>query len=109
VVLTFLGTLQIAVPTDFYSLLWILIAIFIIGAIIIVVLGFLFAFPIALLSALLVWVLTGGLSGGGDLFLTAVTFLAVALISAIAGSVWRATAHRHEHHHEHEHVHDHVD
>lgn len=61
----FLTALQIAIPTDFYSLLWILIVIFIIGIIIIVVLGFLFAFPIALLAALLVWVLTGGLSGGG--------------------------------------------
>jgi hypothetical protein len=54
-------------------------------------------------------VLTGGLSDGGDLFLTAVTFLVVAIISAIIGRVWRAsykTEHRHEHGHEHEHNHE---
>jgi membrane protein implicated in regulation of membrane protease activity len=108
--LTFLTALQIAIPTDFTSLLWILIILVIIALVIIVILGFLFAFPVAFLAALLVWVLTGGLSGGGDLFLTAVTFLVVAIISAVIGRAWRATAHRghtHEHEHTNEREHEH--
>jgi membrane protein implicated in regulation of membrane protease activity len=110
--LTFWSALQIAIPTDPTQLLILLLVIVIIGIIIIAVIGFLIAFPIAALAAILVWVLTGGLSGGGDLFLTAVTFLVVALVSAIIGRVWRAssrTGHSHKHTHEHEHEHEHVD
>lgn len=110
--MSFLSALQIAIPTDPTQLLWLLIILLIIGLIIIVVLGFLFAFPIAALAAILVWFLTGG-----DLFLTGVTFLVVALISAAIGRIWRAstrtTDHTHEHTHEHsdshEHDHEHVD
>ena len=106
--MTFLSALQIVIPTDFNTLLWILIILVIIGLIAIVVIGFLFAFPIAALAAILVWFLTGG-----DLFLTAVTFLVVALISAVIGRIWRATYHTTEHAHEHEHEneyeHEHVD
>ncbi len=107
--MTFLSALQIAIPTDPTTLLWILIILIIIGLIAIVVIGFLFAFPIAALAAILVWFLTGG-----DLFWTAITFLVVALISAAVGRIWRATyrtGHTHEHveEHEHEHEHEHVD
>jgi membrane protein implicated in regulation of membrane protease activity len=70
----------------------------------IVVLGFLFAFPIAALAAILVWFLTGG-----DLFLTGLTFLVVALISAAIGRIWRGTRHTHDHDHAHEHADEHVD
>jgi membrane protein implicated in regulation of membrane protease activity len=99
----FLSALQIAIPTDPTSLLWLLIILLIIGLIAIVVLGFLFAFPIAALAAILVWFLTGG-----DLFLTGLTFLVVALISAVIGRIWRATSrHNHDHRHTNEHVHDH--
>ena len=75
----------------------------IIALIAIVVIGFLFAFPIAALAAILVWFLTGG-----DLFWTAVTFLVVALISAAIGRIWQATyrtKHTHEHHEKNEHEH----
>jgi membrane protein implicated in regulation of membrane protease activity len=100
-----LNILQIAIPTDPTTLLWLLIILLIIGLIAIVVLGFLFAFPIAALAAILVWFLTGG-----DLFWTAVTFVVVALISAVIGRIWRATYRSDRGHvHEHEHVHDHVD
>jgi membrane protein implicated in regulation of membrane protease activity len=107
----FLSALQIAVPTDPTSLLWLLIIFLIIGLIAIVVLGFLFAFPIAALAAIAVFFLTGG-----DLFLTGVTFLVVALITAAIGRIWRASAHTHElehthgeHQHTHDHNHDHDD
>ena len=92
------------IPTDPTSLLWLLIILLIIGLIAIVVLGFLFAFPIAALAAILVWFLTGG-----DLFLTGLTFVIVALISAAIGRIWRATYRTRDHVHEHEHEHEHVD
>ena len=105
--MSILTALQIAIPTDPNTLLWILIILIIIGLIAIVVIGFLFAFPIAALAAILVWFLTGG-----DLFWTAITFLVVALISAAVGRVWRGTSHTHEAEHTHEHAHadehDHV-
>jgi membrane protein implicated in regulation of membrane protease activity len=102
----FLSVFQIAIPTDPTSLLWLLIILLIIGLVAIVVLGFLFAFPIAALAAILVWFLTGG-----DLFLTGLAFLVVALISAAIGRIWRGTRHTHDHDHahEHEHAHEHVD
>ncbi len=104
--MSFLTALQIAIPTDPTTLLWLLLILVIIGLIVIVVIGFLFAFPIAALAAILVWFLTGG-----DVFWTAVTFLVVALISAAIGRIWHATrrTHDHVHEHEHEHEHEHVD
>lgn len=103
-----LSALQIAIPTDPTQLLILLIVLVIIALIAIVIIGFLFAFPIAALAAILVWFLTGG-----DLFLTALTFLIVALISAAIGRIWRATyrnhVHKEAHEHEHEHEHEHVD
>ncbi len=101
--MSFLTALQIVIPTDPTTLLWILIILVIVGLVIIAVIGFLFAFPIAALAAILVYFLTGG-----DLFWTAVTFLVVALISAAVGRIWRATyrsGHAHEHKYEHEHNH----
>ncbi len=101
--MSFLTALQIVIPTDPTTLLWILIILIIVGLVIIAVIGFLFAFPIAALAAILVYFLTGG-----DLFWTAVTFLVVALISAAVGRIWRATyrsGHAHEHKYEHEHNH----
>ena len=105
--MSILSALQIAIPTDPTTLLWLLIILVIIGLIAVLVIGFLFAFPIAALAAILVWFLTGG-----DLFLTALTFLIVALISAAIGRIWRATSRTHdheEHEHDHEHEHEHVD
>ena len=99
--MSFFSALQIAIPTDPTTLLWLLIILVIIALVAIIVIGFLFAFPIAALAAILVWFLTGG-----DLFWTAVTFLVVALISAAIGRIWRATYRTtHEHHEEHEHEH----
>lgn len=95
--MSFLTALQIAIPTDPTTLLWLLIILIIVGLIAIIVIGFLFAFPIAALAAILVWFLTGG-----DLFWTAVTFLVVALISAVIGRIWRATYHT-------SHTHEHID
>ncbi len=101
--MSILTALQIAIPTDPTQLLILLIVFVIIALIIIAVIGFLFAFPIAALAAILVWFL------GGGIFWAAVTFLVVALISAAVGRIWRATyrtGHTHEHEHEHEHEHD---
>lgn len=92
--MSFLSALQIAIPTDPTMLLWLLIILIIIGLIAIIIIGFLFAFPVAALAAILVWFLTSG-----DLIWTAVTFLVVALISAVVGRIWRATYH-HRHPHE---------
>lgn len=80
----FISALQATVPTDPTQLLWLLIVLLIIGLIAIVVLGFLFAFPIAVLAAIAVWFLTSG-----DLFLTGLTFMIVALITAAIGRLWR--------------------
>ena len=105
----FLSALQVVVPTDPTQLLWLLIIFLIIGLIIIVVLGFLFAFPIAALAAIVAYFLTGG-----DLVYTGLTFLIVALIVAAIGKIWRTSAHTHEREHtleehEHEEKHEHVD
>ena len=105
--MSFLTALQISIPPppgDFVQLLiWIIILV-VIGLIIIAFLGFLFAFPIAALAAILVWFLTGG-----DLFWAAVTFLIVALISAAIGRIWRATYHTHGAGHTHGETHEHSD
>ncbi|MGD6811077.1 MAG: hypothetical protein ACQCN3_15395 [Candidatus Bathyarchaeia archaeon] len=88
---TFLTALQVAVPTDPVQLLWLLIVLLIIGLIAIVVLGFLFAFPIAAVAAITVGILTEG-----DLLLTGLTFMIAALITASIGRLWRASKHRKE-------------
>jgi membrane protein implicated in regulation of membrane protease activity len=72
----------------------------IIGLTVIVVIGFLFAFLIAALAAILVWL------RGYGLFLAGVTFLVVALISAAVVRGWRAKYRQdrvieHEHNYEH--------
>ena len=61
-----------------------------IALIAIVVIGFLFAFPIAALAAILVFFLTGSLLWSG------ITFLIVALISVAVGDLLHMTrCHRH--------------
>ncbi len=95
--------LQILSDLDPTTIFWLLIILLIIGLIAIVVLGFLFAFPIAALAAIAVWFLSGG-----DLILTGLTFLIVALISAAIGRIWHAATHTHARAHEHEeHEHEH--
>ncbi len=75
----------------------------VIALMVIVVIDFLFAFPIAGLAAILVFFLTGSLLWAG------IAFLIVALISAAIGDLLHMTArHHHEHEHEeHEHEHEH--
>ncbi len=73
-------------PASSTQLLWALIILLIIGLIGIVVLGFLFAFPVAVVAAITAWFLTSG-----DLFLTGLTFLVVALITASIGRIWQTT------------------
>ncbi len=99
--MTFLSALQIAIPTDPTQLLIWIIVLVVIALVIVAILGFLFAFPIAALAAILVWFLTG------SIFWAAVTFLVVALISAAIGRIWRATYHTHEREVVHEDVHEH--
>lgn len=77
---------------------WILIVLLIIGLIAIIVIGFLFAFPIAALAAILVYFLTGSLLYAG------ITFLIVALISAAIGDLLHYSS-RHHHEEEHHEVH----
>jgi len=85
----------IPIPTDL-GFWWLLIVLLIIGLIAIIVIGFLFAFPIAGLAAIAVFFLTGSLLWAG------ITFLVVALISAAIGNALDI-GHRHD---EHEHEHD---
>ena len=83
---------------------WLLIVLLIIGLIAIIVIGFLFAFPIAALAAIAVFFLTGSLLWAG------ITFLVVALISAAIGDLLEMTPrhrrHEEEHHEEHHEHHD---
>ncbi len=80
---------------------WLLLVLLIIGLIIIAVIGFLFAFPIAGLAAIAVFFLTGSLLWAG------ITFLIVALISAAVGDLLHMTRrHRHVHEEVHEEVHE---
>ena len=71
---------------------WLLIVLLIIALIAIVLIGFLFAFPIAALAAIVVFFLTGSLLWSG------ITFLIVALISIAVGDLLHMT--RRHHHHE---------
>ena len=70
---------------------WLLIVLLIIALVAIVVIGFLFAFPIAALAAIAVFFLTGSLLWSG------ITFLIVALLSAAIGDLLHMTR-RHHHH-----------
>jgi hypothetical protein len=81
---------------------WLLIVLLIIGLIAIVVIGFLFAFPIAALSAIAVFFLTGSLVWSG------IIFLIVALISVAIGDLLHMTR-RHRHIEEHVVVEEHHD
>jgi membrane protein implicated in regulation of membrane protease activity len=72
---------------------WLLLVLLIIGLIAIIVIGFLFAFPIAALVAIAVFFLTGSLVWAG------ITFLIVALISAAVGDLLGYS--RRHHHDEH--------
>ena len=97
--------LQIVIPNlNDPQFWWLLIVLLIIGLIAIIVIGFLFAFPIAALAAIAVFFLTGSLLWAG------ITFLIVALISAAIGDLLALTPrHRHqedEHHDEHHEHHD---
>ncbi len=91
--------LQIFVPTD-PGFWWLVIVLLVIALIAVIVIGFLFAFPIAALAAIAVFFLTGSLVWAG------ITFLVVALISAAVGDLLHMT--RRHHHHEvvHEEVHE---
>jgi polyferredoxin len=80
--LSFLTALQTAIPSDPTMRLWLLIVLVIIGLVVILAVGFLFAFHIAAFTSVVVYFFTGG-----DLFLTAVTFFGAALISAIVGRI----------------------
>jgi hypothetical protein len=74
--------LQITLPslTD-ASFWWLVIVLLVIALIAVIVIGFLFAFPIAALAAILTYFLTGSLLDAG------IVFLVVALISAAIGSL----------------------
>jgi len=76
---------------------WILLVLLIIALAAIVFIGFLLAFPIAAIAAILVFFLTGSLLWSG------ITFLVVALISAAIGDMLHKTR---RHHHHHEEVHE---
>jgi membrane protein implicated in regulation of membrane protease activity len=84
------------------SFWWLLIVLLIIGLIAILVIGFLFAFPIASLAAIAVFFLTGSFLWSG------ITFLLVALISVAIGDLMHMTR-RHRHVHVEEHVEEHHD
>jgi membrane protein implicated in regulation of membrane protease activity len=74
---------------------WILIILLIIALAAIIFIGFLFAFPIATLAAILVFFLTGSLLWAG------ITFLVAALVSTAIGDLMHMT--RRHHHHEDKH------
>lgn len=93
--------LEIAIPPLDYSFWWLVIIFLIIVLIAVIVIGFLFAFPIAALAAILTFFVTGSLLWAG------IVFLIVALISAaignLAGYGRRRTVVIHDEHHEDEH------
>lgn len=74
---------------------WLLVVLLVIGLIAIIVIGVLFAFPIASLAAIAVFFFTGSLVWAG------ITFLIVALISAAVGDAMHMS--RRHRHVEHEH------
>ena len=92
--------LQVLIPTDL-GFWWLVIVLLIIALIAIVVIGFLFAFPIAALAAIAVYFFTGSILWAG------ITFLVVALISAAIGDLMHMSR-RHRHRHV-EHLEEHTD
>ena len=91
--------LQIIIPSLSDASFWWLVIVFLIIALIaVVVIGFLFAFPIAALAAIITYFLTGSLVDAG------IVFLVVALISAaignLAGYGRKRTVIVHEEHHD---------
>jgi hypothetical protein len=91
--------LQIIIPSLSDASFWWLVIVFLIIALIaVVVIGFLFAFPIAALAAIITYFLTGSLVDSG------IVFLVVALISAaignLAGYGRKRTVIVHEEHHD---------
>jgi membrane protein implicated in regulation of membrane protease activity len=86
-----LFALQVFAPTDL-GFWWLLIVLLIIGLIAIIVIGVLFAFPVAALSAILVFFVTGSLLWAG------ITFLVVALISAAVGDLFHYSRRYHDQH-----------
>lgn len=92
---------QITIPSiSDPSFWWLVIVLLIIALVAVIVIGFLFAFPIAALAAILVFFLTG------SLLYTGITFLVVALIVAAIGQAAGIGRHKH-HEHEHHEYEDH--
>lgn len=81
---------------------WLLLVLLVIGLIAILVIGVLFAFPVAALAAIVVFFLTGSLLWSG------ITFLIVALISVAVGDLLHMSR-RHRHHHKEVIVEEHHD
>jgi uncharacterized membrane protein YtjA (UPF0391 family) len=82
-------SLQVALPPA-GSFWWLAIVFLIIALIAVIVIGFLFAFPIAALAAIITYFLTGGSIHsltGGSLLDAGIVFLVVALISAAVGNL----------------------
>ena len=101
--------LQIALP-PIDSFWWLVIVFLIIALIAVIVIGFLFAFPIAALAAIITYFLTGGSITSlttSSLVYAGIVFLVVALISAaigrLAGYGRRRTVVVHEEHHDEHH------
>ena len=92
--------LQINIPINDPQFWWLVIVLLIIALIAVIVIGVLFAFPIAALAAIAVFFLTGSLLWAG------ITFLVVALIVAAIGDAM-SMSRRHHHHEVHE-VHEDV-
>ena len=95
-------------PVD--SFWWLVIVFLIIAVIAVIVIGFLFAFPIAALAAIITYFITGGSIQsltGSSLLYAGIVFLIVALISAAigryAGYGRRHTVVVHEEHHDEHH------
>ena len=89
-------SLQVALPPA-GSFWWLAIVFLIIALIAVIVIGFLFAFPIAALAAIITYFLTGGSIHsltGGSLLDAGIVFLVVALISAAIGNL-AGYGHRH--------------
>jgi hypothetical protein len=82
-------SLQVALPAV-DSFWWLAIVFLIIALIAVVVIGFLFAFPIAALAAIITYFITGGSINSltnSSLLYAGIVFLVVALISAAIGKL----------------------
>ena len=82
-------SLQIALP-PVDSFWWLAIVFLIIALIAVVVIGFLFAFPIAAVAAIITYFITGGSINSltrSSLLYAGIVFLVVALISAAIGNL----------------------